>query len=172
MSHSTLQKLVQNAQIKNSNATFYVIFKHCEIVDRISNHQLFLWTQITSRGCRNDRRWPLRHLQTLEPPNAHGHYTLWGILRSGRQRNAIRSSPGTGDEPDLHRPTSFAPGHHYYSRCAPLNVFHVWGMFDDHPYKWGFGGCFSLSWCFCRVMWRRIWDGSLFLSLIEIMRLK
>ena len=33
-----------------------------------------------------------------------------------------------------------------YSRCAsPLNVFHVLGMFDDHPYKWGFGGCFSLS---------------------------
>ena len=42
MSHSTLQKLVQNAKIKNSNATFYVIFKHCEIVDRISNPQLFL----------------------------------------------------------------------------------------------------------------------------------
>ena len=73
-------------------------------------------SQITSRGGGHDRCWPLGHLQTLEPANAHCHHTVRGILRPGRQRNGVRSGSGTGHEPDLYWPTSTASGHTSFVR--------------------------------------------------------
>ena len=43
------QKLMESAKIENSNATFWVIFKHCVVCQPLSTRKIFVITTVLPR---------------------------------------------------------------------------------------------------------------------------